>query len=146
MTGTPHLYNITLMVNRAAETRRLTSNSHAGAIREVIEAIARKHADLYAWVLMPDHIHLLFGRDHALDDVDTFAGRVKRRINKAFEARGMHKVRWRDGCVKHPVSLETLRAMRDYILANPVRGRLVDKAADWPHGGTPAELPPGAQA
>jgi REP element-mobilizing transposase RayT len=136
-----HFYNITIMLNRGAETRRLTSNSHAQAAVEVIKSLNGKHADIYAYTIMPDHIHLLFGRVEPLDDVDSFAGRVKRRINKAFERKGMHKLRWLDGCTKYTVTLDTLKDARDYILANPVRGLLVKDAKDWPWSGTPSPLP-----
>ncbi|MBZ0136533.1 MAG: transposase [Planctomycetes bacterium] len=139
-----HLYNITVMLNRGAETRRLTSNSHGQTIAEVLRQLDGKHADIFAYMIMPDHIHLLFGRDEALDDVDTFAGRVKRRINKSFERKGLHKLDWLDGCASYPVSLDNLRRSRDYILANPVRGQLVKQAADWDFKGTPSGLPVGA--
>jgi REP element-mobilizing transposase RayT len=138
-----HLYNITLMLNRGAETRRLTTNSHGQAVGEVLQHISTKHVTMYAWMVMPDHIHLLFGREEPMD-VDDFAGLVKRRINKTFERRGMQKMRWLDGCVKYDVTLETLRDARDHILSNPVRGQLVAKAEDWPHMAAPTELPSGA--
>lgn len=140
-----YFYNITLMLNRGAETRRLTSNSHGGAAAGEIKQLDPKHAYVYAYMIMPDHIHLLFGRDDPLEDVDAFAGRVKRRINKAFERKGMHKLRWLDGYTKHDVSLEGLRNARDYILANPVRGQLADKPEDWDYSGTPSPLPHGAE-
>ena len=139
-----HLYNITIMLNRGAETRRLTSNTHAAAATEAIEGLDGKHADVYAYMIMPDHVHVLFGRTDKLGDVDAFAGRVKRYINKSFERRGLPKLRWLDGCARYEVTLETLRRDRNYILANPVRGQLVTKAEDWPHAGTPTPLPAGA--
>lgn len=139
-----HLYNITIMLNRGAETRRLTSKSHAAAAAEVLDHLNGKHADVYAYMIMPDHIHLLFGREEALDDVDSFAGRVKRLINKTFERRGMHKMRWLDGCTKYDVALDGLAKARDYILANPVRGQLVEVADAWEYAGTPSSLPAGA--
>jgi REP element-mobilizing transposase RayT len=135
-----HYYNITLMLNRGAETRRLTTDGHGPAVVEVLEHIAVRHAKVYAYMVMPDHIHLLFGRDKPLDDVDKFAGRVKRRINNAFERRDRHKLKWIDGCVSYPVTSEGLAAARDYILQNPVRGLLVKRAEDWPYKGTPAPL------
>lgn len=145
MQGPPFLYNVTIMLNRGSETRRLTSNSHGQAVAEVLQHLAEKQVDVYAWMVMPDHIHLLFGRDEPLEDVDTFAGRVKRRIDKAFERRNLHKLRWLDGCKSYPVTLETLAHARDYILANPVRGLQVERPEDWPYSGTPSPLPAGAE-
>lgn len=136
-----HLYNITLMLNRAAESRRLTSNTHAGVVRNVMDAIARKHATVYVWLVMPDHIHVLFSRTEPLKDVEAFAGRIKHRINQALKQKGMHELKWRDGCVSHPASWESLKAVRNYILANPVRGQLVKSEEDWRHKDTPAPIP-----
>ncbi|MCB9894313.1 MAG: transposase [Planctomycetes bacterium] len=145
MKGPPYLYNITLMLNRASETRRLTSSKHGQIVVGVMDDIAEKHADVYAWMVMPDHIHLLFGRDRPLDDVDTFAGRVKRRINKGFERADLAKLNWLDGCTKYDVTIDKLKSARDYILANPVRGLLVSKPEDWEYSGAPAPLPAAAQ-
>ena len=137
----PFLYNITLMLNRESETRRLTSSAHGAAVTEVMHDIADKHADVYVWMVMPDHIHILFGRDEPLEDVDQFAGRIKRRINKAFERRHLHKLHWLDGCTKYDVTPETLRRARAYILANPVRAQFAKSPQEWDLAGTPAPLP-----
>jgi len=141
MPGGPYFYNITLMLNRASESRRLTSDSHGMHVAEVLDHIADKHATVYAWLAMPDHIHLLFSRDEPLADLDKFAGRVKRRINKAFERRDKHKLKWIDGCISYAVSADTLASAREYILQNPVRGQFVKHAEDWPFKNTPAPLP-----
>lgn len=135
-----HLYNITLMLNRGAELRRLTSNGHGQSVVEALEHIGERHADLYAYMVMPDHIHLLFGRESPIE-AGKFAGRVKRQINKAFERRDRLKLKWIEGCVSYPVTLDGLEPARDYILQNPVRGQLVKRAEDWPYKGTPAPLP-----
>src|SRR5690606_27198785 len=44
-------------------------------------------------------------------------------------------------CKSYPVTLETLAHARAYILANPVRGLLVEKPEDWDYAGTPTPLP-----
>jgi REP element-mobilizing transposase RayT len=136
----PSYYNITIMLNRRSETRRLHTNSHGQAVREVLDAIS-KQVTMYAWVVMPDHIHLLFSREKPLKDVDSFAGRVKRWINKTLAMRGMAKMRWLDGCTSYPVGPENLAEARDHILKNPVRGGLVQQPEDYSLAGQPAPLP-----
>jgi REP element-mobilizing transposase RayT len=135
-----HYYNITLMLNRGAESRRLHTNTHGQAVREVLEDISRQ-VTVYAWVVMPDHIHLLFSREKPLANVDSFAGRVKRRINRNLETRGLPVMKWRDGCVSYDVNPDNLRKARDYILKNPVRGSLAEKPEDYALAATPAPLP-----
>ena len=139
-----HYYNITLMLDRAAETRRLHTNTHGQAVREVIESLAAHHADVYAWVVMPDHIHLLFSRERPLASVPAFAGRIKRWINKALAMRGLHKMSWRDGCVEYAVDVSTLRHAKEHILANPVRASLAKAPGDYALSGDPTPLPAGA--
>lgn len=136
-----HYYNITLMLNRATEQRRLHTNTHGQAVREVIEHIAGRHAKVYAWVVMPDHIHLLFSRAKPLANVEKFAGRIKRMINKALTMRGLHKMNWRDGCVSYDVDASTLAHAKRHILANPVRGGLSQTPEGYELGGAPEPLP-----
>lgn len=136
-----HFYNITLMLNRAEEKRRLHTNTHGQVVREVVESLAARHAKIYAWVVMPDHIHLLFSREKPLADVNRFAGRIKRWINKAMATRGLHKMKWRDGCVSYPVDESTLAHAKSHILANPVRGGLATKPEDYSLAGASEPLP-----
>ena len=135
-----HLYNITLMLNRGREKRRLTSSSHAAAVRSVMEHVAKKQARVFAWMVMPDHIHLLFGRMRALKDVERFAGRIKRQINSALQHRGLPKMHWLHGCKRYAVAHHELARARDYILDNPVRGQMVKRAEDYAMSDTPAPL------
>ncbi len=137
----PHFYNITLMLNRASETRRLHTNTHGQAVREVMQTLSRKHAKVYAWVVMPDHIHLLFSRERPLASVEGFAGRIKRWINKALVMRGLHKMNWRDGAVTYPVDASTLAHARDHILANPVRAGLSKTPQEYALAQAPEPLP-----
>jgi hypothetical protein len=136
----PYFYNITIMLNRRSENRRLHTNSHGQAAREVLEAISRQ-VTMYAWVVMPDHIHLLFSRERPVKDVEKFAGRVKRWINKTLAMRGMAKMRWLDGCVSYPVGPDNLAEARDHILNNPVRGGLAEKPDDYGLAAAPTPLP-----
>lgn len=136
-------YNITLMLNRATETRRLHTSTHALAVRQVIEQFRHRHADIYAWVIMPDHIHMLFGREKPINDLDKFVGRIKRWINKAMEARGLHTLNWRDHYQRYDVDVSTLEHAREHILRNPERGALVKDYRTYEWHGSPDALPQG---
>lgn len=136
-----HYYNITLMLNRASETRRLHTQTHAGAVRQVIDQFRTRHADIYAWVIMPDHIHLLFGREKPINDLDKFVGRIKRWINKAMEARGLSTLGWREGFARYDVDASTLHHAREHILRNPERGGLVKDYRTYEWHGTPDQPP-----
>ncbi|HRJ77203.1 MAG: transposase [Planctomycetaceae bacterium] len=136
-----HYYNVTLMLNREHERRRLNSGRQAPAVREVLEHFSRRAARVYAWVVMPDHIHLLFSRTRPLKDIARFAGRIKRQVNQRLRSHGDSDLSWRDGCIVYEVSEQTLAAARDYILANPVRGKLASSPAEYELAASPSSLP-----
>lgn len=135
------IYNAALQLDRAREKRRLTSISHAGTVRNVLEDFAAREATVYVWLVMPDHIHLMFSPLHAFSGLDTYLGRIKHRINEQLQRRRLPQLSWREGVINHPVTWADAASARDYILQNPVRGLLVQRVQDWPHHNTPAALP-----
>lgn len=136
-----YLYNSALQLDRAREKRRLTSISHAGVVHDVLNDFAAREATVYVWLVMPDHIHILYSTTRPHADQDVFLGRIKQRINAALSRNNLPKLAWRDGAIEHPVEWQTLLGARDYILQNPVRGQFVKDPQAWPHKATPSELP-----
>jgi putative transposase len=106
---------------------------------------------LWAYVFMPDHVHLVvWPRQKEYDDSD-FLGRIKEPVSRRAVAalrreaphwlpriavprgeRTEHHL-WQPGRGhdRNVVSGRTLLAMIDYIHLNPVRRGLVERAADW---------------
>lgn len=77
-------------------------------------------------LLMPDHLHMLvsFGREHEMTKVVTA---WKRYTAAKF---GLN---WQRGFFEHRLrAAESVEEKAAYILRNPVRARLVQKAEDWP--------------
>ncbi|MFV3412192.1 REP-associated tyrosine transposase [Pseudomonas nitroreducens] len=90
------------------------------------------HADLLAWVLMPDHVHCLVQLEN--DSLSDFMRRLKSltaiSINKALKRTG--KV-WQSGY--HDRALrrdEDLKAAARYLVANPLRAGLVKSLREYP--------------
>ena len=86
---------------------------------------------LWAWVLMPNHVHLVLcpgdtdGVRRALAPVHRrYAGHVHARLKRTG-----HFWQGRFGCVA--MDEDHLGAAVGYVLMNPVRARLVVRAADW---------------
>ncbi|WGT25737.1 transposase [Pseudomonas marginalis] len=85
-----------------------------------------------AWVIMPDHLHWLFElRDATLPQV---MRRVKSRstltINRARHAQGAF---WQNGYHDRAARAEEdLIKIARYIVANPLRARLVEHIGDYP--------------
>jgi putative transposase len=106
---------------------------------------------LWAYVLMPDHVHLLVHPGNTPERMSRFLQAVKERVARhairylqANSPEWLARLTVREGTrVRHRfwqpgggydrniTSIEALRAMIDYIHANPVRRGLVAKAEDW---------------
>ncbi len=136
-----HLYNAALQLDRASERRRLTSIGISNVVQGVLRDFAAREATVYVWLMMTDHIHILFSTPRPHDDLATYLGRIKRRISNGLVRRGQQPMNWRDGVVQYPVTWAEVSGARDYILQNPVRGQYVADHSQWPHKDTPAPLP-----
>jgi REP element-mobilizing transposase RayT len=88
----------------------------------------------HAWVIMPDHLHWLMelGAEVALS---TLVQGVKSRsaiaVNRVTGGRGPV---WQSGFYDHRVRRhEDLLKQAKYLIDNPIRKGLVDRAEDYPH-------------
>ena len=106
----------------------------APAAREIIEAVleqtrARHQGRVYAYVLMPEHVHLLVNEPPRI---------VLAQFLKAFKQIASRKLRgprekfWQDRYYDSNVYGEEARSeVIRYIHRNPVKRRLVEKPEDW---------------
>jgi REP element-mobilizing transposase RayT len=87
-----------------------------------------------AWVVMPNHLHWLFqlSESHDLSSVvKQLKARSAQRINAHLQRRG---ALWQKQFYDHAIrDDEDLRQIARYIVANPLRARLVDKIGHYPH-------------
>jgi len=108
--------------------------------------------DLWAWVIMPEHVHLLVAPNEPDVSVGAFQGEIKeyvaRRAIKWLESnspqwiprltiREGNRVRRRfwqpgGGYDRNIDNLGTIMKVIDYIHMNPVRRGVVKRAVDWP--------------
>lgn len=98
--------------------------------------------EIWAWVLMPNHVHLILmptdtdGIRRALAPVHRrYAGHVHARLQRTG-----HFWQGRFGCVV--MDEAHLAAAIRYVALNPVRARLVGEATDWPWSSIHAHLDP----
>jgi len=86
-----------------------------------------------AWVLMPDHLHWLFGLTEHADlkkVMQLVKGRSAHYINERLSRKG--KI-WDKAYHDHALRKdEDVKRVARYIVANPLRKRLVNKIADYP--------------
>lgn len=124
-------YAITIITDR----RRLLFNSMrlAAIVVDEIRACSRSRLlDPIAWVVMPDHLHLLVGLQEG--SLSRLIQGIKSRTAKAINANlGMHGVIWQAGFYDHRLrNDEDLLTQARYIVANPLRRGLVECIDDYP--------------
>lgn len=122
---------------------------------EALQFQRAKHpVDVWAYVLMPDHVHLLVAprsNDGDVVDIGRFVGRVKESVSRrAMAWLANNDPAWLDkltlsdrarptrhfwqpggGYDRNVTNETTLGAMIDYIHANPVRAGLVKHPTAW---------------
>jgi putative transposase len=119
------------------------------------EALEKGRAEfgyqLWAYVIMPEHVHLLVYPGDAAERISAFLQAVKEPVARkairylkgnapewlarvtVHEGRRVRHRFWQPGggYDRNITSIEALRAVIDYIHANPVRRGLVARAEDW---------------
>ena len=94
----------------------------------------RKRARTLAYVVMPDHFHWLLelGDTASLSRVVQLVKNISaRKINRLLGRTGRRL--WQSGFHDHAVRREEdLAALARYVVANPLRGGLVDRIGDYP--------------
>ncbi|NNJ27322.1 REP-associated tyrosine transposase [Alienimonas chondri] len=119
---------------------------------EAINAAREELAyDVWAYVLMPEHVHLLVCPRERVYDIAAFRKAIKEPVGRAAMAylkqhapdflskltrrrgRRVERLFWQSGGGhdRNVFTLETLRAQIDYLHLNPVRRRLCERATDW---------------
>ena len=98
----------------------------------VLETITSRHAKgiwySHLALLMPDHAHLIVSFPQTEKRTQTIVSKWKERTAKSF------RIEWQRDFFEHRLRKEeSFREKADYILANPVRAGLVEKAEDWPY-------------
>lgn len=135
--GLPH--HVTQRGNGRART--FFSDADYRLYRDLLaEHTSAAGVEVWAWVLMPNHVHLILvprdadGLRRALAPVHRYyAGHVHMR-----QQRSGHFWQGRFGCVA--MDEEHLGAALRYVALNPVRARLCKRATDWPWSSVHAHL------
>jgi putative transposase len=118
------------------QRRRTFEDLHASRllVREMCRLEEEGKVCWLAWVIMPDHLHGLLALGEAGDlaaAMNDLKGRSARVINRQQGRKGPF---WQSGFHDHALRKEEDRlAIARYIVANPLRARLVERLGDYPH-------------
>ena len=132
-----HPHHVTQRDNGRAQT--FFDDDDYAVYRDLLAThCAAAGVEIWSWVLMPNHVHLLLvpgdedGLWRALSVTHRrYAGHIHARLKRTG-----HFWQGRFGCVAMDEAY-LLPALR-YVALNPVRARLVGRARDWPWSSTAA--------
>jgi putative transposase len=117
---------------------------HIDVLQEVIEWVREVHpVHVDAWVVMPEHMHVVWTLPPGDSDFALRWSSIKRRFSKALPAteqrsavqyargeRGIWQRRFWEHMIRDDLDYER---HVDYIHYNPVKHGHVTRVADWPH-------------
>jgi len=123
----------------------LRSPAIAKLVRDALQLFDGERYALHAWVIMPNHVHVLFTQHEPLGKIisswkrftATEANKLLRRTGTAFWQEDYFDVYMRDE--------GQFRRAKRYIENNPVNARLVRSAEEWPWSSAGARHSDGAK-
>ena len=127
-----HIYHVTTVTTDRA---KLFGNFVLGrmVVRSLMRAEDSKRVRSLAFVVMPDHLHWLVQLS-ADDSLSATVGSVKSQSSRLIrQAIGIENAVWQKGfydrAIRHD---DDLLDVARYIIANPLRGGLVDSIGNYP--------------
>jgi putative transposase len=119
--------SILFITTRLSEKGCLFTENETNIVEEtILDLASEKEVMLYAYVIMPDHIHLLIRpTNHGISKtMQLIKGRASRKINKGSF--------WQKGFFDFAILTEKkFREKFNYIHYNPVKRGLVERAEDY---------------
>jgi putative transposase len=119
--------SIYFITTSLSQKNRLFTEDEAEIVEEtILDLASRKEIVVYAYVIMPDHIHLLIRPINLgiSKTVQLIKGRASRKINKGSF--------WQKGFFDFTIMTDKkFREKFNYIHYNPVKRGLVEKAEDY---------------
>lgn len=126
--------NVIYSVTFTTKNRLLILDFSTGRIiaRLLLSPVIVKDHKILAWVIMPDHVHLLIqlGESQSLSRfVQMFKSVASRRINALLNSNDRV---WTDGFFDRALRKEDdLKTVARYIVANPIRAGLVKSIREY---------------
>ncbi len=97
------------------------------AMAKAATALLDQHEGLYAWCILPDHIHLLLEADDALTWIQRFKGRLTPIFRRLRPGQRLRQRSFHDRALRKE---EDLRDAALYTWANAVEAELCEAPAD----------------
>lgn len=135
--GLPH--HVTQRGNRR-QTTFFSEADYAAYLKLLAEALPRAGVALWAYCLMPNHVHLILAPERA-DSLASGIAELHQRYTRRINLReGWRGYLWQGRFASFPLDSTHLAAAARYVELNPVRARLAARPEDWPWSSAPAHL------
>ena len=135
--GVPH--HVTQRGNRRQQTF-FEDDDYRAYIDLMAEWCGRQGVAVWAYCLMPNHVHLIAVPDDE-DGLRRAMGEAHRRFSVRVNRRqGWAGHLWQGRFASYPMDQGHLLACARYVELNPVRAGLVARPADWPWSSAKAHL------
>lgn len=105
----------------------------AEAGKLLCDLASASNVTIYAWCLMPDHIHILLQRGNLINFIRMFKGKMTPRARKVMQYQKL----WQRSFYDHALRKEeSLTEVACYIWENPVRAEIVENPIEYPWSGS----------
>jgi len=137
----PHAYFITLCTKDKVEYFK-----DNGFYREIIGCLIHEKEkygfSIYAYCLMPDHLHILLSPKELGRSIPDFIGAFKSKTTRTAWQRGIRGSLWQSSFYDHILRKdENVKQAAEYIFNNPVRKGMVSQWQEYPYLGMLDEIP-----
>jgi putative transposase len=99
----------------------------------LLDLAGNRETVLYAWCIMPDHIHMLLQDKHIAELVRLLKGRLTPEARRLEPGRVLWQRSFHDHALRE---VESVPDAALYIWQNPVRAGITDCASDYPWSGS----------
>lgn len=128
-----HAFFITMATHLKYPWFSLYPNLGQDAVEKLCDLAASEEMALYAWCVMPDHVHVLLGGSGIIEFARLFKGTMTPRARKIEPARRL----WQRSFFDHAVRKEeSLIQVSRYIWENPIRASMVKDPRGYPFSGS----------
>jgi len=103
-------------------------------INELLKSAKDLKLRILCFCLMPDHLHMILSPGNSGQPLSKFLNIFKGRTTAIFRGKNGPSKIWQRSAYDHVVRAgEELRVIIEYILNNPVRKGIAEKADDYPY-------------
>jgi len=126
-----------LIIGTHAKKPYFSDPEIAGSIISIIKQVSLEKGNrIYAYCVMPDHVHILVDAPDKYGGID-FVKVVKGRFAGSSRSAQLHTSLLQRGFYDHILRKdENVMAVARYIIANPVRAGIVDEVGKYPFAGS----------